>query len=325
MKKIDKLYPLKINISGTDYTPIGHLINSRTSERITNPLENPAIRKLARIASLCNESSVFYSSNKLETCGMPTEIALRVMALKFGLREIDSRRVHFFDFDRQRKMMSSIDLFDDSGCENKKSSSKEKLRKKLVCHLKGAPENVLERCTYAISYGGELVELTPEIKKTLTDAVMAMALEGLRTIALAFKNIDEVGRKELKELNKTDKVAEYCEDEESEELGAEYSHEKGLVLAGFVGISDPPRAEVKASVAECRRAGVEVKVVTGDHQATAEAVCRQIGLFDPQETDLKTRSMTGSQFSLLSAAEKADAARNITLIAFTNDIINGLS
>lgn len=89
-----------------------------------------------------------------------------------------------------------------------------------------------------------------------------------------------------------------------------------MVFVGIVGMLDPPRPEVKESIAKCREAGIRVIVITGDNQTTAESICRSIGVFTAKEK-LNGKSYTGRQFDDMSRQEKDAAVLNASLFSRT--------
>src|SRR3546814_700564 len=121
--------------------------------------------------------------------------------------------------------------------------------------LKGAPERVLEMCTRQRSRSGD----EPLNPQAWHDVVEKLASEGQRVLALATKPM-AAGTRELSFSDVED----------------------GLVLLGLVGLIDPPREEAIVAVRECRSAGIRVKMITGDHAATARAIARQLGLENPE-------------------------------------------
>ncbi len=128
--------------------------------------------------------------------------------------------------------------------------------------VKGAPERVLERCSAELTREGEV----PLRAEHWHARIGALAAEGSRVLAAAVKPVPP----------------------ETREIGFE-DVEEGLVLAGLYALIDPPREEAIAAVADCRAAGIRVKMITGDHAATARAIGRQLGL---EHTDTV---MTGAE------------------------------
>jgi calcium-translocating P-type ATPase len=122
----------------------------------------------------------------------------------------------------------------------------------LVLYCKGALESVLPLCKYALGASGEPAPLTGELQERFLAAQDEMAEQGLRVLALAWRRVPEGTARERLESE--------------------------LVIAGLVGLADPPRREVPAAIARCRAAGIRVIMVTGDHPHTAQAVAREIGL-----------------------------------------------
>jgi Ca2+-transporting ATPase len=121
-------------------------------------------------------------------------------------------------------------------------------------HAKGASEIMLGRCTYALSGDGTRVPFTQEMRAAYEDKINKMATNALRTICLAYQ--------------------EYYKEEEWGE-----QHEEGLVCIGIVGIKDPLRDEVVGAVQTCQRAGITVRMVTGDNLVTAINIAKNAGIY----------------------------------------------
>jgi calcium-translocating P-type ATPase len=149
--------------------------------------------------------------------------------------------------------------------------------------VKGAPERILHMCRQpAASRGRDPFDAAP-----WHDKAHGIANQGQRVIALALAETD------------ADRLRE------SEFDGR-------LSLAGLVGLIDPPRLEAIAAVAECHRAGISVKMITGDHVGTAVAIGRQVGLLFPE------RALTGAEIERLSDAELALAVKETNVFARTS-------
>jgi Ca2+ transporting ATPase len=177
-------------------------------------------------------------------------------------------------------------------------SGQDKRQRLLV---KGAPETILERCSTAIvGAAGKLVPLNGKVTQLINKEIVDYGSRGWRVIALAY--VDDVSQNPLTKTAKTTK---------------EYAKlEQNMTLIGLVGMLDPPRPEVAESIQLCRDAGIRVIVITGDNKTTAEAICRQIGVFGLDE-GLKGKSYTGREFDDLSESEKFEAAKTASLFSRT--------
>ncbi|MHB1414963.1 MAG: cation-translocating P-type ATPase [Chloroflexota bacterium] len=156
----------------------------------------------------------------------------------------------------------------------------------LLVVTKGAAEAVFERCRWQLTAQG-VAPLDDRASKQALAAAEVLATQGLRVLGLAFKTLEglEAGRG----------------------LGREKA-EADLILAGFVGLLDPPRPEVPSALSALRSAGIKVLMLTGDHPATARAIARDIGL-DEREW------LTGQQIDDLSEGDLAQATEKVSLYA----------
>ena len=190
--------------------------------------------------------------------GDPTEVALVAAAATIGVESHEARRSHEilapYPFDSFRKRMTLVRATDDGP----------------VAYVKGAPKETLALCT-AVRWDGGDVELTDEMRSAILADHDRLAAEGLRILAVAVRPLPQ------------------------RLLGAAASAvERTLIFLGLVALWDPPRPEVAAAIAVCRRAGVRVLMATGDYGLTAQAIARQIGL--PVE-----KVITGQEIERLSA------------------------
>lgn len=166
--------------------------------------------------------------------------------------------------------------------------------------VKGAAECVLQRCTKVMLSDGRIVALDKASRTRVTKLMDAKAGHALRLLAFAIKPSAELGA--LSSYNGS-------ESHPAQKLLANPSSysdiESGLTFVGLAGLRDPPRPEVAAAIADCHAAGIRVMVITGDNKLTAEAVCRDIGVFTPSQ-NINTRSMTGTEFVSMSVAEQQE-------------------
>lgn len=132
--------------------------------------------------------------------------------------------------------------------------------------------------------------MTAALRSVIMDKTLSYASSGLRTLAMAYVEIQDVESAHLR-----------CQDTKG------YARfERDLIFVSVVGMLDPPRPEVKLAIASCKAAGIRVICITGDNKNTAETICRQIGIFEEDE-DLTGKSYTGREFDELSHADKIKA------------------
>ncbi|KAL7063906.1 hypothetical protein AAHC03_05029 [Spirometra sp. Aus1] len=149
----------------------------------------------------------------------------------------------------------------------------------LLCLTKGAAEIIISRCSFMMNDRGNLTELTHEARLAyVRNRVEPMAKKGLRTIAIAYKE-DPINSS--KNLNVDDESA----------------WAQGLVLLCVVGIEDPVRSEVPLSIRNCQRAGITVRMVTGDNIETAKSVALKCGILNGNTKDSQDVVMDGREFN----------------------------
>ena len=196
---------------------------------------------LANAMSLCSDAE--FDTEVGTAVGEPTECALVNYAEKLGLSKNVQKnefvRIGEVPFDSGRKMMSTVHKMADGA---------------LIQFTKGAPDELLKKCTKAL-VGGNVVDMTDDIKAQALAANKAMADKALRVLAAAKKDL-------------TAEPAAY----EPETV------ECDLIFIGLVGMIDPVRPEVKAAIDECRSAGIRPIMITGDHKDTAVAIATELGI-----------------------------------------------
>ncbi|EDR10933.1 Ca-transporting ATPase [Laccaria bicolor S238N-H82] len=315
--------PREYHVEGTTFAPYGS-ITCDGGKEASAELKSEPIQRLAEIASLCNDAKVVYNQDKetYTNVGEPTEAALKVLAEKIGCRNAELTkslaslspavranavneyfeqtipRLLTFEFSRDRKMMSVLVKLNESGS----------------LFVKGAPESVLDRCN-SVLVNGKTIPLTPALRATLLDRTVSYGSNGLRTLALAYRNVQDVDSAHYRS-----------------ESSKDYARfEQDLTFVSLVGMLDPPRPEVREAVANCKAAGIRVICITGDNKGTAETICRQIGIFDADE-DLTGKSYTGRELDALSEEEKIEAVQRASLFSRTEpghksklvDLLQGL-
>ena len=218
--------------------------------------------------------------NEGKEFGDPTEIALIAYGLKNGVEKKNleniSPRVDEFSFDSDRKMASTLNKYDDG----------------YTVYAKGALDNLLKVCNYAL-VNGQIVELTEKLKEEIilkSNEMSNRALDNLLKVcnyALVNGQIVELTEKLKEEIilksnemsNRALRVLASAFKKVSNKIeNSEF--EKDLVLVGIVGMIDPPRLEVKDSIKEAKRAGITVVMITGDHKNTAFAIAKELGIAD---------------------------------------------
>ncbi|RMX37761.1 hypothetical protein pdam_00006613 [Pocillopora damicornis] len=310
----------EFEVEGTTYTPSGDMQHLRKfvekqtlNGKKVDPQNYEVLPEFATICAMCNDSSVDYNSvkNAYEKVGESTETALTVLVEKlnvFGTNlagkskaELanacnDVIKSHFnkeftLEFSRDRKSMSVY-------CTPRVDGPNSVHDKNPKMFVKGAPESIIDRCSF-IRVGDKKQPLTPKTKQQILDLVKSYGTgaDTLRCLALA--TVDEPLSPSQMELEKAEKFADY---------------ESNMTFVGVAGMLDPPRTEVKDSIKKCGAAGIRVIVITGDNKATAEAICRRIGVFEPNE-DTTGLSYSGREFDELTPEEQREACLNARLFS----------
>jgi magnesium-transporting ATPase (P-type) len=231
----------------TIWTPAGETAAGSPGPAGPQPVTLPAagpgagLGPLARIAAACNNADLHGAAG--QPAGDPTELALLQLAAGCGLdtslASRDKRRRQLFRFDPRLKLMTTIDELD-SG---------------LVIDTKGAPEEVLARCTM-IRRGQEEQPITTADRDETARIMTGYAQRGLRVLAFAYHTLPAGAV-----------IPPRREDAE-----------RDLCLAGLVAMLDPPRPEVPTAIERVHHAGIRIHVVTGDNGLTAGAIARGVGI-----------------------------------------------
>ncbi|WP_409341082.1 calcium-translocating P-type ATPase, SERCA-type [Paenibacillus sp. MBLB4367] len=242
-----------LEVTGDGYEPQGEIM---CQGKPVDMRRDQMLRRLLQVSVLCNNAvlgqeqpDVKRKKGKEESRpfwtikGDPTEGALVVLGAKAGITPQTLsglyRRVSELPFDSERKRMSVV-------VEHQGGA--------LLC-TKGAPDMLLDRCNY-ILWDDKVIPFTNTLRQKVLAANDGMARSALRVLALAYR-----------ELKPAERASE-----DGEAL------ESNLVFVGLTGMIDPPRQEVRDAIVRCKKAGIRTVMITGDHQATAEAIARQLGM-----------------------------------------------
>ena len=236
-------------ISGEGYKPQGDFTlveapDTTPARPGINAQEDEQLALACRIALLCNDANITRHTTQQgddwQLHGDPTEGALYVLALKYGL-SADTARQHWprldtLPFESERRYMASLHTNPLQGRE---------------MAVKGAPDRLLQLCHWQWGDQG------PEpINKAYWEAQLAqLADQGMRVLALAHRQLAD----------------------QHQQLDHQHL-EEGLVMVALAGISDPPRPEAISAIQACHQAGIRVVMITGDNPTTAAAIGRELGL-----------------------------------------------
>ncbi|AET40506.1 Ca(2+)/Mn(2+)-transporting P-type ATPase PMR1 Ecym_6112 [Eremothecium cymbalariae DBVPG len=198
------------------------------------------VRLILKIGSICNNAT--FSHEHAKFLGNPTDVALLEVLQKFELSDErpNIRRIDELTFNSKRKLMA-VRVESSTGGN------------KTIIYVKGAFERILEKSTSFINSNGKVEKLTDTYRATIDDCAKSLASEGLRT--LAFAQVDVQNVQDLTDSNI-----------------------QNLVFTGLIGMKDPPRSTVRPAIEELLQGGVHVIMITGDAENTAVNIARQIGI-----------------------------------------------
>ncbi|MGE5552691.1 MAG: cation-translocating P-type ATPase [Betaproteobacteria bacterium] len=278
------------DVGGTGYRPEGGFREDGRAVRIAGL---PELRRALEVGLLCNTATLVPPARKGRPQAMdkgwsvegdPTEGALLVAAAKAGLDRGEYERryrlVTEIPFTPERRRMTVV-----------WATGKGQW---LVC-TKGALDVVLERCR-AVAGGGAEVPLTEGRRQEIRAVGERMAGNGLRVLGLAYRLTSAA-----REPAMGGKLAA---------AGAEERWERELVLAGVIGLYDPPRPEAAAAIRLARKAGVRTVMITGDHARTAQTIAGQLGLAPPGAP-----VVTGSALETMTERELRQVVRRVSVYA----------
>ncbi len=277
------------HVTGEGYVPEGTIVEKVTVDAQAGgdhggpphfrpepqPASGGALRDLLTAAALCNGASLRQSDGLWTVVGDPTEGALLVAAAKGGWHkealEQESAFVEEFPFDPERKMMTVV----------------RRLGQDMMAYVKGAPDVLLPRCHQYTTVDGEGRPLSEPVRAAILAANEEFARRALRVVAIACRSVADP--EELKDVHRV---------------------ERGLRFIGLAAMKDPLRPEAMAAVAQCRAAGIQTVMITGDHKDTALAIAREARLGDEP-----IQALSGLELDKLSDEELAARAQAIRVYA----------
>ena len=244
-------------------------MNQMTVEKVytngqlqSSAAEIAASNNTLRIMNFANDTKVDPSGKLI---GDPTETALVQFGLdhNFDVRDVlkSEPRVAELPFDSDRKLMSTIHKEADGS---------------YFIAVKGAPDQLLKRVT-RIEVNGEVRPITDEDKKAILATNKDLAKQALRVLMMAYKTSNEIPTLESEIV------------------------ESDLIFSGLVGMIDPERPEAAEAVRVAKEAGIRPIMITGDHQDTAEAIAKRLGIIDPNDTE--DHVFTGAELNELTDEE----------------------
>ncbi|MDJ0601767.1 MAG: HAD-IC family P-type ATPase [Crocosphaera sp.] len=295
-------------VSGSGYSPQGEITCQLTEPHSHEPVNtlSPVLEECLKAGLLCNDSHLESHHQNWSVVGDPTEGALIAAGAKAGLSQSalgnSMARLDVIPFESQFQYMATLHTVE------------ERANTPRVIYVKGAVEAILSRCQYQLHDNGQRVRVEYQLIEQILEN---MAAQGLRVLAFAKKEVNAYQHS----LNHED-------------------IETGLVFLGLQGMIDPPRPEAIAAIHSCQSAGIRVKMITGDHIATAKAIAQRMGIQSTgqvvafsgeQLTQMDDRTLTqaveeGTVFARVAPAQKLKLVEALQskgdIVAMTGDGVN---
>ena len=263
-------------VTGSGYAPEGKIL---LGDKPAVAVPGSPLAECLTAGLLCNDSLLSMEDNRWQVSGDPTEGALITAAQKGGLSAEaileHLPRIDTVPFESEHRYMATLH---GAGAD-----------RPGIVYIKGALEVILARCVAALDNSGGETALDAARVHAAADE---MAGRGLRVLAFARGSLPS-GRDTLDHAD----VA------------------SNLTFLGLQAMLDPPRPEAITAVRICRSAGIDVKMITGDHAATAAAIARQIGLSGPPGAEQQTITLTGRQLAEMENRELVDAVERTAVFA----------
>ena len=267
----------EVQLTGTGYEPKGKMLGmGGDAIEESAPVNAEALRTIA-VGAFANDGDLRQNdAGQWEIVGAPTEVSLVVASRKIkaerALGKLD--RVAEVPFTSERKRMAVI---------GKDSSD----NGNLSVYAKGAPDVLLGYCT-RIAVGDAVRPMTEGDRQEILATVERLSGEAYRTLGEAYRPLGTTSLADIPGI-KTNAAGQVTDISEQSDV-----IERDLIWAGMVGIIDPPRTEVRDSVAEAHRAGIRTVMITGDHPLTAARIASDLGIIEKGG-----KALTGDQLDAM--------------------------
>ncbi len=260
-----------------DVSGSGYDYEGKIVEREGSDTSNRALEECLRAGLICNDARIIQREGRSAVEGDPTEGALIVSAVKYGM-----------DGEREKADFKRVDELPFES-EWQYMATIHDHGDSRIAYMKGAVEKVIGCCADTLLASGEHGKIDLD---AITEHQHEMAAKGLRVLAFAMKKLPSDG-----ELVRADACL-------------------GMTFVGLQGMIDPPREEAKTAIAACQNAGIKVKMITGDHALTAEAIGLRLGLRGGDcSIGEDCPVMTGKEIGELSDNELTDKVAGIPVFA----------
>ncbi len=258
-------------VEGSGYEPKGRILHNGIEVDLKKDSE--ALIETLRIGLLCNESNIYQENDEFRLEGDPTEGALIVSAMKVGLKLAEEEKKY--------ELLETIPFESERGY----MATLHKHRGEKIVLIKGAPEKLIDLCNKNV--WGEQIN-----KREIHSIINKFAKEGMRVLAFAYvkvpKETEELSCKEIEQCYAVD----------------------GLTFVGLQAMIDPPRPEAIEAIKGCKKAGIRVVMITGDHAITARAIGNMLGIGDE-----KSEVLTGKDLEKMSDEELFEKVKTVLIFA----------
>ncbi len=262
-----------IEVEGNGYAPSGDF---KLGGETIIPTTHGSLNILLIIAALVNDAKLEKVNDQYKIIGDPTEGALVTLSEKAGLKSIELnakyKRMDEIPFDSTRKMMTTFHQVP--------------VGDEIVSFTKGAPDIIIHRCNKVLM-DGKVVDFIPELRKRALSYNSDFSKSALRVLALAYREYKTLPEKPISDVNEVD-----------------------MIFVGLTGMIDPPRPEAKEAIKQCKTAGINTIMITGDYKETAFAIAKELGMADDE-----SQAIMGEKINNISDEELREVVKNTKVFA----------